>query len=143
MKDLLKPASIIVLDNEAIQALSNQSHPKHRRLLALIERYRQHLEQGSRVSLIVPTTVRVEAMINRQEPKASFVNRIVNQDHVLDSKYAYLAAELRNDFSFLSVADAHIAAIAILSDTEVVIITSDVKNFRNSLSTENVNIVHI
>ena len=143
MKDLLKPASIIVLDNEAIQALSNQSHPKHRRLLALIERYRQHLEQGSRASLIVPTTVRVEAMINRQEPKASFVNRIVNQDHLLDSKYADRAAELRNDFSFLSVGDAHIAAIATLSDAEVVIITSDVKDFRNSLSKENVNIVHI
>jgi predicted nucleic acid-binding protein len=143
MKDLLKPASIIVLDNEAIQALSNQSHPKHRRLLALIERYRQHLEQGSRASLIVPTTVRVEAMINRQEPKASFVNRIVNQDHLLNSKYADRAVELRNDFSFLSVADAHIAAIATLSDAEVVIITSDVKDFRNSLSTENVNIVHI
>ncbi len=143
MKDLFKPASIIVLDNEAIQALSNQSHPKHRRLLALIERYRQHLEQGSRVSLIVPTTVRVEAMIDRQEPKASFVNRIVNQDHLLDSKYADRAAELRNDFSFLSVTDAHIAAIATLSDAEVVVITSDVKDFRNSLSTETVNIVHI
>lgn len=69
MKDLLKPASIIVLDTEAIQALSNQAHPKHRRLLALIERYRQHLEQGSRVSLIVPTTVRVEAMIKFKSRK--------------------------------------------------------------------------
>ena len=143
MKNFVKPASIIVLDNEAIQVLSNQAHTKHRRLLALIERYRQHLEQGSRVSLIVPTTVRVEAIINQQEPKASFVNRIVNQDHVLDSTYADRAAELRNEFSFLSVADAHIAAIATLSDAEVVIITSDVKDFRNSLSKENVNIVHI
>lgn len=143
MKDSPKTASIVVLDNEAIQALGSQTHPKHRRLLALIERYQHRLEQGSRVSLIVPTSVRVEAAINRQEPKASFVNRIANQDHSLDSKCADRAADLRNKFRFLSVADAHVAAIVTLSDAHVTIVTSDVKDFQKCLPPNDVQIIRI
>jgi predicted nucleic acid-binding protein len=143
MKSKLMPESLLVLDNEAIQALSDHSHSKHRRMLAIIERFQSHLQRGSQATVTVPTTVRVEASINRQDPATSFVNRIVNNDHSLDSKTADQAANLRQQYPYLSVADAHIAAIAVVDKRDIVIITSDTEDFEECLSGQNVNIIRI
>jgi predicted nucleic acid-binding protein len=71
------------------------------------------------------------------------VNRIVNNDHALDSKTADQAANLRQQYPYLSVADAHIAAIAVVDKRDIVIITSDTEDFEECLSGQNVNIVRI
>jgi predicted nucleic acid-binding protein len=129
---ILSRGTLLILDNEAIQALSHHSHPKHRRMLAIIERFQSLLQRGFQATLIVPTTVRVEALINRQDPAASFVNRIVNY-----------AATLRQQFPILSVVDAHIAALALVDKRDIVLITSDTDDFENCLSSKDINIIRI
>jgi predicted nucleic acid-binding protein len=140
---ILSRGTLLILDNEAIQALSHHSHPKHRRMLAIIERFQSLLQRGFQATLIVPTTVRVEALINRQDPAASFVNRIANYDHSLDNLTADHAATLRQQFPFLSVVDAHIAALALVDKRDIVLITSDTDDFENCLSSKDINIIRI
>ena len=52
----------VVLDNEAVQALADPAHRKHRRVLAVVEAVAaRHLRRSGSVRLVVPTSVRVEA----------------------------------------------------------------------------------
>lgn len=71
------PDRTILLDNEAVQALTDPGHRKRRRILAILEadhtRYRR-----SRVALSigVPTSVRVEAGWDRRAGGTAHLSRI-------------------------------------------------------------------
>jgi hypothetical protein len=118
----------IVLDNEAVQALSSPTHPKHRRALSHVQVTTIRKRKAVRAPrLLVPTAVRVEAGWDREDPGAAFVNRLGFRDAVLDAKTADLAARIRAERG-VSVADAHVGAVVRLLPGEaqpVTIISSD------------------
>ncbi|HUP84142.1 MAG TPA: hypothetical protein VM143_00620 [Acidimicrobiales bacterium] len=115
----------IVLDNEAVQALASQSHPKHRRVAAHLEGATTRRRRGRPVELVVPTAVRVEAGWDRSQPGSALLNRFRVRDHALDGSTADVAASIVAA-TVTNVADAHIgAAVRSLTSTDVVVLSSD------------------
>lgn len=118
----------VILDNEAVQALSDPADRKHQwvisSVLLAVERNRQHTAS---VRLIVPTAVRVESAWDRRTRSAAAINRLRFEDAVLDSRAADRAAAVRSALE-VSVADAHLAAV--LGDTTGphAVVTSDRKD---------------
>lgn len=116
----------VVLDNEAVQALTAVTHPKHRRALAHVEAVVVRRRRGRPPEIVVPTAVRVEAGWDRSEPAAALANRLRITDAALDGGAANVAARLATVGSASSVADAHVGAtVAGLPQGEVVVLTSD------------------
>lgn len=116
----------VVLDNEAVQALRDDRHPKHRQVLAHLAGIVERRRRGRQVSAIVPTSVRVEAGWDRTQPAAAAINRLRVVDHVLDAATGNVAAAIVDELAGVSVADAHLgAAIRSLPHDEVVVLTSD------------------
>ncbi len=117
---------LIVLDNEAVQALLDRGHRKHRRCLTLL----RGADAGrSAATIVVPTTVRVEAGWDRRYPGAALANRMRIRDLALDEHGANVAVELRGALS-LSVADAHLGATIAAADGPCTVITSDTADVR-------------
>jgi hypothetical protein len=117
---------VIVFDNEAVQALRDAGHHKHRQVLAHLAGIIQRRRRGLDVSAAVPTAVRVEAGWDRTHPAAAPINRLRVVDHVLDRSSANVAAAIISNLTGVSVADAHIgAAVRSLPHEEVVVLTSD------------------
>ena len=115
----------LVLDNEAVQALRDEHHPKHRQVLAHLAGVVGRRRRGREVDVVVPTSVRVEAGWDRTQPEASAINRLRVGDHTLDTGTANIAATIARELA-VSVADAHVgAAIQSLPHDEVVVLTSD------------------
>ena len=123
------PAAVVVLDNEAVQALADVHHGKHRRALSFIEVTNQRSGQrGPSVAVVVPVAVRVEAGWDRTAPSAAALNRISrSRDVVLDAAAADRAARIREDTG-VSVVDATVAQAAEASARPVAILTSDSKD---------------
>ena len=125
------PAATLVLDNEAVQALADVTHRKHRRALAFLEVANQR--SGRRrpaIAVVVPVAVRIEAGWDRRAPAAATLNRISRaRDVVLDGSAADRAAELRAA-SGVSVVDATIAQVAEGLVGPVAILTSDTGDMR-------------
>lgn len=120
----------VVLDNEAVSALLDPGHTKHRRMLARIEvAASRNLVRAGAVELLVPTSVRVEAGWDRQAAGAAPVNRLRANDAPLDTATANQAARLRRDLA-VSVADAHVGAVLAAAAKPVAVITSDVADLR-------------
>ena len=71
----------MVLDNEAVQALVELTHPKHRAVLAHVEAVVTSRKRGSATRLLVPTSVRVEAGWDRTRAEAAVINRVRIADH--------------------------------------------------------------
>lgn len=116
----------VVLDNEAVQALRDDGHRKHRQVVAHLAGVVQRRRRGLEVSAVVPTAVRVEAGWDRTQPAAAAINRFRVVDHVLDGASADVAATIRRSLVGVSVADAHLdAAVQSLPHDEVVVLTSD------------------
>ena len=120
----------VLLDNEAVQALIDPGHAKHRRALALVEATvaRNRTRAGSH-RLVVPTAVRVEAGWDRTAPRAAVVNRLRVSDHPLDSEAANRAASIRTALT-VSVSDAHLGATLAALDEPSSVITSDTDDVR-------------
>lgn len=116
----------VVLDNEAVQALSASTHPKHTKVLAHVQVVAQRKGKAIPLDVVVPTAVRVEAGWDRRSPSAAFVNHLRIADLPLGSAAADAAAHLVARLH-VSVADAHVgAAVHALADSgPVAIITSD------------------
>jgi hypothetical protein len=115
-----------VLDNEAIQALTDVRHRKHRRALAALEVVAaRNLRKAGSVRLVVPTAVRVEAGWDRglSGPTVT-LNRLRMNDVPLDTRAADRAAAVRNALD-VSVADAHVGAVIQAAEGPVAVITSD------------------
>lgn len=126
----MKRVRAVVLDNEAVQALLDPAHRKHRRALAVVEAVtaRQTRRAGA-VRLIVPTSVRVEAGWDRRAGGSVAVNRLRADDAVLDRPAADLAAAIRTSLR-VSVADAHLGAVLTDLAGAVAVLTSDIDDVR-------------
>jgi hypothetical protein len=121
----------LVLDNEAVQALGDVNHPKHRRALAFVEVANQRSGRRRQpVSVVVPVAVRIEAGWDRRAPTAAMLNRISRaRDVVLDQSGADRCAEIRQ-LARVSVVDATVARVAESSPQPAVILTSDASDMR-------------
>lgn len=115
----------VVLDNEAVQALTDAGNPKHRAVIAHLAGVVSRRRRGRVVEVVVPTSVRVEAAWDRTAPSAAAINRFPVCDHALDSRTADRAARIQRATS-AGVADAHVGATVLdLPSADVVVLTSD------------------
>lgn len=134
---------LVILDNEAIQALRDPAHPKHRRVVSHIQVIAIRKRQASAIEMGVPTTVRVEAGWDRTSPAWAFPNRLRIADIPLDAAAANHAAAIRA-CSGVSVADAHLGtALRSASADHVTVITSDPRDMRHVTRDAEVTIVAI
>lgn len=123
-------ARTVVFDNEAIQALTDPGHRKHRRVLAVVEAVAaRNLRRAGSVRLVVPTAVRVEAGWDRREPQAAAINRLRVADTPLDTGTADRAARVCSALD-VSVADAHVAAVLDATAGPHAVVTSDTDDLR-------------
>jgi predicted nucleic acid-binding protein len=123
-------ARALVLDNEPVQALLGPQHPKHRAAMAYLEvpALRNRRKAGS-LSVVVPTTVRVEAGWDRSASRSATANRLPIADDALGTGSADRAAHLRDTLG-ISPADAHIGAVIQAAQGDISILTSDVDDLR-------------
>jgi predicted nucleic acid-binding protein len=119
---------IILLDNEAVQALADPADRKHHRALGYAQVAVSRKARGSPVTVAVPTAVRVEAGWDRTAPAWAFVNRLRIADIPLDGQHANAAAAVRSRTG-VSVADAHLGA-AFANAARVTVLTSDPRDMR-------------
>lgn len=119
----------IVLDNEAVQALADVAHAKHRTVIAHLQGAVDRRRRGRSVDAMVPTAVRVEAGWDRSRPSAAALNRFRVRDRELDAAAANVAASIVSTGIVDSVADAHIGATTRgLATDDIVVLTSDPKD---------------
>jgi len=134
---------LVLLDNEAVQALASPGHPKHRKVISLIQVVASRKRRAVRLSLAVPTAVRVEAGWDRTSPSWALANRLRVADIPLDATHANTAAMLRSSADG-SVADAHLGAAALaVPDAEVTIVTSGPLDMKRVAEGRDVTIVTI
>ena len=121
---------LVVLDNEAVQALARPHHPKHQRVLAHIEAVERRKRHAAAISLVVPAAVRVEADWDRTSAQWAFLNRLRIADVPLDAAHANAAAMIHEQAQ-VSVADAHIGAtVRSAPNADITVITGDPADIR-------------
>jgi predicted nucleic acid-binding protein len=126
--------AILILDNEAVQALTDPTHRKHQWVISsVLLAVRRNQDQAASVRLIVPTAVRVESGWDRRTRGAAAVNRLRFEDAALDGRAADRAAAVRSKLG-VSVADAHIAAVLSATNGPHAVVTSDRKDLRRIAS---------
>lgn len=124
-----RPATVI-LDNEAVAALFDIHHPKHRALLPYLEGIAQRRASDTSLRVLVPVAVRVEAGWDRTSPKAAVVNRVSGaRDVPLTGDAANTAQRLRAATG-VPVVDATVGEGADAAAKPVVILTSDADDMR-------------
>ena len=134
---------LVVLDNEAVQALASPRHPKHQRVLGYAEVVERRKRHAAAISLLTPTAVRVEAGWDRGSPRWAFLNRLRIVDVPLDAVCANKAAAIREQAQ-VSVADAHIgAAVQSASGADITVVTSDPEDIRRVAGGRAVTVVAI
>jgi hypothetical protein len=117
--------SLIVLDNEAVQAMGSPAHPKHQRVLSLVQVVAQRKRRAAEVALAVPTTVRAQAGWDRTVAAWALANRLRVADEALGRAEANVAAQIRAATG-VPVADAHLGAVLQGSKAQrVTVLTSD------------------
>jgi hypothetical protein len=115
----------VVLDNEAVQALADQAHPKHHTVVAHLEGTTTRRRRGRLTETMVPSSVRVEAGWDRSKAGSAALNRFRVHDDPLDRATADVAASIVTATG-TSVTDAHLgAAVRSLPSTEIVVLSSD------------------
>jgi hypothetical protein len=121
---------LVLLDNEAVTALLDPAHPKHRRVVAHLQAVVGRRRKAVAERVLVATAVRVEAGWDRTQPGAAAINRLRIDDAALDSAMANVAAGIVQQTS-VSVADAHTGSVArSVSGADVVVLTSDPDDMR-------------
>jgi hypothetical protein len=130
---------IVILDHEAIHALSDVGHAKHRLVIALMQMTAHRRGKGRNVHVLIPAAVRVESGWDCSRPSAAIIDRLRIIDVALDSDSANRAANITaanitavniGAERKVSVADAHIGAtISVLRahsiSTRISVVTSD------------------
>ena len=115
----------VILDNEAVQALVDVAHAKHRRVLAAVEATAaRNLRRVGTVDLVVPTAVRVEAGWDRRAGQSVAINRLRATDSSLDRHAADRAADIVTALG-VSVADAHLGSTLATTPGPHSVVTSD------------------
>lgn len=136
---------IVILDNEAVQALADGSHRHHRRVVSMVQAVVRGKAKGTMGSVVVPTAVRVEAAIDRTSSTSALFMQFKVVDRPLDARLADVASSLRRDFgTSISVADAHVGAVVATSPAgSISIITSDPHDMRRIARSRRVEIVKL
>lgn len=126
---------MLVLDNEAVQALVDPSHAKHPEALALLEaRTQRNTRVPGSVIGVVPTAVRVEAGVDRTGSGAQALGRLRIHDVELTTARAEVAARLRSSAGGSTV-DATVAeAAASQGDSVVTVLTADLTDLPRLLA---------
>lgn len=134
---------LVLLDNEAVQALGVPTHPKHLHVVSHVQVVASRKRRAMSITVAVPTSIRVEAGWNRNSPSWAFLNRLRVADLPLDALYANAAASIRQAAQ-VSVADAHIGAvIQSASADRISVITSDPVDMRRIAGDRNVTVVTV
>jgi hypothetical protein len=134
----------VVFDNEAVQALVDAHHRKHRTVLAHLEAVLTRRRQGASVTALVPTSVRAEAGWDRTASAVAAVNRFRIADVPLDSRHADTAAEIVREETDIGVVDAHVGATVRHHPAgDVVVLTCDPADMRRVTRPRTVTVVHI
>lgn len=121
---------LVVLDNEAVQALADPTHRKHRQVVSHVQVVVSRKRRAAAIEVVVPTAVRVEAGWDRTSPTWAFPNHLRISDIYLDAAYASTAAAIRSRTG-ISVADAHLGAVIQSAPTDqITIVTSDPGDMR-------------
>jgi hypothetical protein len=135
--------SIILLDNEAVQALADKAHSKHRRVLNEVLVANRRATRALSFGIAVPAAVRVEAGWDRTAAAWTFVNQLRIADIPLDARHADAAASIRQRAQ-VSVAGAHLgAAIQGAEADHVTVITSDPRDIQRVAEGRRVGVVAI
>ncbi len=118
------PPHTLVLDNEAVQALADQAHRKHRLLLAYVDAAAtRNAVRADTVRILIPVAARVEAGVARSS--SALLGRYRAVDTPLDGTRADRAVRLRLDAGGSAV-DACVAEVAVTAPAgEVTVLTSD------------------
>ncbi len=136
----------LVLDNEAVQALIDASHPKHALVTSHLAAIVTEGKRGRPAGVVVPTSVRVEAGWDRTNPASAAINRFRVADHPLDSRAANEATVIRTQ-ARVSVVDAHVGvAVRHLGEragNHITVLTSDPDDMRRAAGTASVTVVRI
>jgi hypothetical protein len=131
------PPRTIVLDNEAVQVLLDARHRKHRAVLAYVEVRNQRQRRRTRLDVLVPVAVRVEAGWDRTAATAADINRISGAADVdLHRSAANRCVQLRSATN-ASVVDATVGQAAESAAHPAVILTSDVDDMTRLAATLN------
>jgi hypothetical protein len=134
---------LIVLDNEAVQALADPSHPKHRQVVSHAQVVASRKRRAIPISLAIPTGVRVEAGWDRNSPSWAFLNQLRIGDVPLDTAQANAAAGI-HDRTRVSVADAHLGAVVQASHADqITVVTSDPADMRLTAEDKGIIVVAI
>src|SRR5262245_6467394 len=121
---------LVILDSEAVQALMDPAHRKHRRVIGYAQVVASRKLRGAEIQVVVPTAVRVEAGWDRRSLRWALPNRLRIADVPLAAGHANEAAGIRSKIG-VSVTDAHLGAlIQLTSADEVTVITSDPGDMR-------------
>ena len=134
---------LVVLDCEAIQALRDPGHPKHRRVVSHAQVVANRKRRAVSIQMMVPTAVRVEAGWDRTSPAWVLPNRLRIADSPLDTASADTAASIR-DRTGVSIADSHIGTV-IQSAThrQITLVTSDPGGMRLVAGDKNITVATI
>jgi hypothetical protein len=134
---------LVVLDNEAVQALRDPSHPEHRKVISSVQVIADRKRRAEAVSAAVPTAVRVEAGWDRTSPAWAFPSQLRIADMPLDTISANRAATIRGR-ARVSIADAHLGTVVTsASATAITVVTSDPHDIRQIAGKARVNVVTI
>jgi hypothetical protein len=133
-------SQLVLLDNEAVCALADPAHPKHRRVISHAQVVASRKRRAAAITVAVPTAVRVEAGWDRSSPAWAFPSQLRITDVLLDTARANTAAAIQ-DRTGVSVADAHLgAAIWSAPAAQVAVITSDPDDMRRVAGDKNITI---
>jgi predicted nucleic acid-binding protein len=134
---------LVVLDNEAVRALRDPGHPKHRHVVSHAQVVASRKRDAVAIQVVVPTAIRVEAGWDRTSPAWVFPNRLRIIDSPLDTSSASTAAGIRNRTG-VSVADSHIGAvIQSAHDDQITVVTSDPGDMRVVAGDKSITVVTI
>lgn len=134
---------LVVLDNEAVQALRDPAHSKHRRVVSHVQVVVSRKRRAETIGIVVPTAVRVEAGWDRTSSAWAFPNRLRIADSSLDTPSANAAAAIHAR-TRVSVADAHVGAVMRSGqDAHLTVITSDPGDMRQLAEDVDVTIITI
>jgi hypothetical protein len=134
---------LVVLDNEAVQALADPAHRHHRRVVSYAQVVAGRKRRAAAIEIVVPTAVRVEAGWDRASPAWALPNRLRVADISLDTAYAGAAAAIRHRTG-VSVADAHLGAVIRSAPaSQITVVTSDPGDMRLVAGDRNITVVAI
>jgi hypothetical protein len=121
---------LVVLDCEAVQALRDPGHPRHRQVVSQAQVVANRKRRAVAIQIVVPTAVRVEAGWDRTSPAWVFTNRLRIADSPLDTASASAAAGIRARTG-VSVADSHMGTvIQSAPHSQITVVTSDPADMR-------------